>query len=86
MALDPNVGHIVKFMEKEIPGYKDLIHNLSAELQSKLNGSKVSLPELFHKVAVRYLNTFTNYCKYYSRYSILYVKTRSKFITDYYWV
>ena len=53
MALDPNVGHIVKFMEKEIPGYKDLIYNLRAELQSKLNGSKVSLPELFHKVAVR---------------------------------
>ena len=24
------------------------------------------------------------YCKYYSRYSILYVRTRSKFITDYY--
>ena len=23
------------------------------------------------------------YCKYYSRYSILYVRTRSKFITDY---
>jgi hypothetical protein len=54
MAIDPNVGHIVSFMEKEIPGYKDMLKELRLELQSKLNTSGVSLPQLFHKVAIRY--------------------------------
>jgi hypothetical protein len=53
MAIDPNVGHIVRFMEKEIPTYRKTLADLQEELKKKLNSTGLSLPELFHKVAIR---------------------------------
>jgi hypothetical protein len=53
MALDPNVGHIVKFMETELPTYRELLTDLQKELDEKLLASNVSLPQLFHKIAIR---------------------------------
>jgi hypothetical protein len=53
MALDPNVGHIVKFMETELLTYRELLTDLQKELDEKLLASNVSLPELFHKIAIR---------------------------------
>jgi hypothetical protein len=53
MAIDPNIGDIVKFMEKEIPTYRKTLADLQVELQNKLNSSGISLPEMFHKVAIR---------------------------------
>ncbi len=54
MALDPNVGHIVKFMEKNIPKYRERLAKLEDELQKQLKSTNSTLVELFHKVAVRY--------------------------------
>ena len=53
MALDPNVGNIVEFMGQEIPSYTLLLQQLQVELDIKLISSGLTLPELFHKVAVR---------------------------------
>ncbi len=58
MAIDPNVGHIVKFMEGEIPTYAQRLLNLQKELEFKLASSRLTLPELFHKVAIRYRKPF----------------------------
>jgi hypothetical protein len=58
MAIDPNVGHIVKFMEEEIPTYAQKLLNLQKELELKLASSRLTLPELFHKVAIRYGKPF----------------------------
>ena len=53
MAIDPNVGHIVRFMKQEIPTYTQTIQDLGRDLQLKLQSSGLSLPQLFHKVAIR---------------------------------
>ncbi len=52
MAIDPNVGHIVKFMETELPTYNQLLKDLQKELEEKLKAFKISLPELFHRIAI----------------------------------
>jgi hypothetical protein len=53
MAIDPNVGHIVKFMEQELPSFGPLLKQLQVELEDKLNSLKLTLPELFHRIAIR---------------------------------
>ena len=55
MAIDPNVGYIVKFMEQEIPTYTQKIQDLGRDLQLKLQSSGLTLPDLFQKVAIRYV-------------------------------
>ena len=53
MAIDPNAGKVVEFMKQEIANYSDMLISLEDELQNKLQSSGLTLPELFHKVAVR---------------------------------
>jgi hypothetical protein len=53
MALDPNVGHLVKFMEKRIPSYPLLLDELQQELDIKLITSRLSIVDLFHKIAIK---------------------------------
>ena len=53
MAIDPNVGHIVKFMEQELPSFGPLLKQLQVELDDKLNSLKLTLPELFQRIAIR---------------------------------
>ncbi len=53
MALDPNVGHLVKYMNREVPAYGQLLDQLQQELDVKLIHSKMSVLDLFHKVAIR---------------------------------
>jgi uncharacterized protein YpbB len=53
MAIDPNVGHIVKFMETELPTYNQLLKDLQKELEEKLKALNISLPELFHRIAIQ---------------------------------
>ena len=58
MALDPNVGAMVNMMEKEYPQFHSLMESLRLELESKLSSSGISLPDLFHRIAVRcYINS-----------------------------
>ena len=54
MALDPNVGAMNKFMEKEYPNFNFLMESLHLELKEKLSFFGISLPELFHRIAIRY--------------------------------
>jgi hypothetical protein len=53
MALDPNVGHLVKYMTREVPAYPILLDRLQEELDRKLNTSNLTILELFHKVAIK---------------------------------
>lgn len=53
MALDPNVAHLVKFMNKNVPAYAQLLDQLQEELDIKLIKSKLSIVDLFHKVAIK---------------------------------
>ena len=53
MALDPNVGHLIKLMEQKIPTYTRHLLTLQLKLQVKLLSSQLTLPKLFHKVAIR---------------------------------
>ncbi len=53
MALDPNVGHLVKYMNHEVPAYGQLLDSLQQELDDKLIQSKMSILDLFQKVAIR---------------------------------
>jgi hypothetical protein len=53
MAIDPNAGKIVQFMKQEISNYSEMLISLETELQNKLQSSQLTLPQLFHKVAVR---------------------------------
>jgi hypothetical protein len=53
MALDPNVDNLVKYMTREIPAYSKLLEQLQEELEIKLIQSKLTVLELFHKVAIR---------------------------------
>ena len=50
MALDPNVAHLVKFMNKNVPAYAQLLDQLQEELDIKLIKSKLSIVDLFHFV------------------------------------
>ena len=54
MALDPNVGAMNKFMEKEYPNFNFLMESLRLELKEKLSSFGITLPELFHRIAIRY--------------------------------
>ena len=54
MALDPNVDNLVKYMTREIPAYSKLLEQLQMELEIKFLQSKLTVLELFHKVAIRY--------------------------------
>jgi hypothetical protein len=56
MALDPNVDNLVKYMTREIPAYSKLLEQLQLELEIKLLQSKLTVLELFHKVAIRFVN------------------------------
>lgn len=53
MALDPNVGHLVSFMREEIPNYDNLLSELQNELDQKLDSQKLTLVELYHRIAMR---------------------------------
>jgi hypothetical protein len=53
MALDPNVGHLVRYMTRQVPDYPSLLQQLELQLEGKLQSSNISILELFHKVAVR---------------------------------
>ena len=55
MALDPNVGAMNKFIEKEYPNFKSLMESLRLELDVKLSTFGITLPELFHRIAIRYM-------------------------------
>ena len=52
MALDPNVGHLVKYMTREVSEYGALLDQLQGELDIKLNSSNMTILDLFHKVAI----------------------------------
>jgi hypothetical protein len=53
MALDPNVGHLVRYMTREVPDYPRLLEQLQEELDTKLSTSNMTILELFHKVAIK---------------------------------
>ena len=55
MALDPNVGAMNKFIEKEYPNFNSLMESLRLELDVKLSTFGITLPELFHRIAIRYM-------------------------------
>ncbi len=56
MALDPNVDNLVKYMTREIPAYSKLLEQLQLDLEIKLLQSRLTVLELFHKVAIRFVN------------------------------
>ncbi len=53
MALDPNVAHLVKFMNQSVPDYVRLLDQLQEELDIHLIKSRQSIIDLFHKVAIK---------------------------------
>ena len=52
MALDPNVGHLVKYMTREVTAYGALLDQLQVELEIKLHSTNMTILDLFHKVAI----------------------------------
>jgi hypothetical protein len=52
MALDPNVGHLVKYMTREVSAYGSLLDQLQVELDIKLQSSNITILDLFHRVAI----------------------------------
>jgi hypothetical protein len=53
MALDPNVGILVRYLSKNVPDYAASLDRLEVELDQKLHDSNITLLELFHRVAIR---------------------------------
>lgn len=53
MALDPNVAHLVRFMNPSVPAYAQLLDQLQEDLDIKLIKSKLTIVDLFHKIAVK---------------------------------
>ena len=62
MAIDPNVGHIVKFMEREYHNYNQTLQHLQNQLSDELDSSELTLPQLFEKIAIRYFGSVKNNC------------------------
>ena len=61
MALDPNVGAMNEFLEKEYPKFNSMMESLRLELNVKLSTFGITLPELFHRIAIRYYVNFFHF-------------------------
>jgi len=55
MTLDPNAAFLRKMMANQIGNYQNRIDQLQEELDGMLDTKNITIVELFHRIAIRFV-------------------------------
>ena len=55
MTLDPNAAFLRKMMANQIENYQNRIDQLQEELDRMLQTKNITIVELFHRIAIRFV-------------------------------